>query len=158
MDKYTLIISILALLISLLGYVHTRKINQRQTRISLEQRRQTLRVNYHDIALKLSTLTKRLLEKDHDNESIALVEKFSKGLEGLMTAKKSLESLSLDPVPFIDYSWLEQEMESLKGDAIELSSIVDRAWAAYKANDAEEMKLAANGIYVRVYGSKGDKA
>jgi hypothetical protein len=158
MEIISILISILALLISFFGYRHSRKVGYRQTKITLEQKKQSIRLQYHDIGFKVLGLVEGLLESKDNEEALLLAEKFTRGLADLLEVKKKLESLSFEPGPFKDYAPVELELEKLKGDTAELTTMIDQALKAHKQSDFKELKYAANGFHYRIHGSKNKTA
>ncbi|MBC8526143.1 MAG: hypothetical protein H8D22_04615 [Candidatus Cloacimonetes bacterium] len=151
-----MIISIIAILISIGSFIFALITHSRQIVIKTAQKYQELRIDLYEICISMSKLIDEL-NRAEKNEYQEVIECLLTSIEGLIKVKKGYQDLSMK-ASMISwhplYSKIEVAMEEEKGDIEELKRTVESAWDSYDKEDLKQLEIIAKVIKERVFGKK----
>jgi len=151
-----IIISLIAILISIGSFIFALITHSRQIVIKTAQKYQELRIDLYEICISMSKLIDEL-NKAEKNKYQEVIECLLTSTEGLIKVKKGYQDISTKAAmiswhPL--YSKIEVDVEEHKGDIEELKRVVESAWDSYYKEDLKQLEIIAKGIEERVYGKK----
>jgi len=149
-----MIISIIAILISIGSFIFALISHSRQIIIKTAQKYQEIRMDLYEISISLTKLVDSLNRNEKNNYQ-GVIECLLNSIEGLIKVKKDYQNISTK-ASLISwhplYSKIEVDMEEQKGDIKELKKVVESAWDSYDKKDLKQLDIIAKGIKERVYG------
>ena len=148
-----IIISILAILISIGSFIFALISHSRQIIIKTAQKYQEIRMDLYEISISLTKLVDELNRKEK-NKYQDVIKCFLKSIEGLIKVKKDYQNISTK-ASLISwhplYAKIELNIEEQKGDLEELKRVIESAWDSYKNKDFKQLEIIAMSIEERIY-------
>ena len=143
-------IPLVALAISLVALAHSILTGQAQARISLAERRNRIRLDVHDKALRLLSLIRGLMVEAQSQQQAQIIETLVQTSEGLVSVYRDLNSDQSTP-------WGIQTRaatfyDRMATDMQEFSRVLDKAEAAFSSRDFDKLEAIAQGLHQRIWG------
>ncbi len=153
MNEFSVWISIAALAISALALFQSRARYNAQARLSLEQQRYDLRLDFHLAALRIVDLTTRIIKEPTSSQIVAVAQNLADAGIGIADCHRRLRSLKAPPL--LGTTWLESKFVTMRADATEILRVLNLSEVYLKEERIDDLQKAVEDIHRRVWaGSK----
>lgn len=148
--------SLSALALSLFALVHSILNGQAQAKIMVAERRNKLRLDVHEQALRLSSFIREALQTKHESQSSHVLNKLTRAADGLVSIYQTLDKK--EDIPWGRRTYAAMEYESIASKMHEFAKVLDQAIEALAKEDWSELESIADGLVARVWGGESKSA